>query len=57
MSFTNDTKNTSTFTNDNKGNVQYLLKEDFDFLLLETGDLIIANGVEQNTIFTNDTKN
>lgn len=57
MTFTNDTKNTSDFNNDNKGTVQYLLKEDFAFLLLETGGLIITNGDEQDTTFTNETKN
>ena len=54
---TNTTKNSSDFYNDTNGTVQYLLKEDFAYLLLETGGRIIANGDEQDTTWTNDNKN
>jgi len=54
MTFTNTTKNTSTFSTD----PSFLLKEDTYYLLLETGYKIdISHGqIKNTTTFTNLTK-
>ena len=67
MAFTNQSKNTGSFSNQSKpvvyGQGDYLLKEDGDALLLENGDKILLEtswslGQTKHTgSFTNLTKN
>jgi len=64
MTFTNTTKNTSSFTGQSKNSTDfsteeaYLLQEIGDYLLLETGYKIdLSHGFDKNTTtFTNLTK-
>jgi hypothetical protein len=56
MSYANQSKNTSSWTNQSKtGDNSYLLKEDSFYLLLETGDKIVLSYGSAD--FTNQTKN
>ena len=57
MAYTEETKNTSTFTleNQNREN-SFLLKQDGDYLLLQNGDQLIIGSVGE-TSFTLETKN
>ena len=56
MTWSNDTKTSSNFTNDTKPAIGsgFVLKEDAFYLLLETGDKII---LDQTVTYNNDTKN
>jgi len=65
MAFSNQTKNTSSFGNQSKNTstiddgVDFLLKEDEFFLLLETGGKIVLNqstNAKEHSTYTNQTK-
>ena len=44
--YTNETKNATTYTNQTKNNVNsFLLQENLFFILLETGEKIILEGL------------
>lgn len=66
MAYTNQTKNTTDYTNQDYGSSDFILREDGDFMLREDGSKFLredntletySNQTKNTTVYSNQTKN